>query len=222
MERNGNKIITRLDAIAAGLNKFFTGKPCKYGHVCAQRTSNWACVECDLRNGMEWAKNNPAKVLEAGRKYGKSEHGKAKKAEWLASPDAATAKSRYNTSDKGRACNRRCYAKNPEKRAESTAKHYVENPEMYLSYSRNRRARVRNAEGSHTKDDISRIRKSQKDRCAYCRVGLKKKGHVDHIQPLSSGGSNWPRNLQLLCGPCNLSKHRRHPIEFAQEKGFLL
>jgi hypothetical protein len=36
-------------------------------------------------------------------------------------------------------------------------------------------------------------------------VGL----HIDHIRPVSLGGSNDPSNLQLLCARCNLSKYNR-------------
>jgi hypothetical protein len=30
---------------------------------------------------------------------------------------------------------------------------------------------------------------------------------IDHIHPRSRGGGNDPDNLQVLCGPCNRSKH---------------
>jgi site-specific DNA-cytosine methylase len=35
-------------------------------------------------------------------------------------------------------------------------------------------------------------------------------------------GANWPRNLQWLCAPCNLSKGARDPIVFSKSIGRLL
>jgi 5-methylcytosine-specific restriction endonuclease McrA len=40
-------IITRAQAKAVGLKRYFTGKPCKYGHLCEKYTSCLKCVECD-------------------------------------------------------------------------------------------------------------------------------------------------------------------------------
>lgn len=96
------------------------------------------------------------------------------------------------------------------------------NPEAKRALVRLRRARKRGAIGNHTAEDINRIRDVQRDRCAYCRTGLSGGGSVDHIIALSKGGSNWPNNLQLLCTPCNSSKHNRDPIDFARSRGRLL
>jgi 5-methylcytosine-specific restriction endonuclease McrA len=96
------------------------------------------------------------------------------------------------------------------------------NPEKYLARMRNRRARKRSAEGVHTADDVSIIRSMQKDRCASCRTKVNGKGHVDHVRPLSKGGSNWPSNLQILCSRCNLSKGSKDPIDFSRSRGLLI
>ena len=40
------QIINRQEAKAAGLDKYFTGKPCRRGHLSQRRTSNSQCIEC--------------------------------------------------------------------------------------------------------------------------------------------------------------------------------
>ena len=78
------------------------------------------------------------------------------------------------------------------------------------------------AEGTHTAEDIARIYRAQRGRCAYCRQEVGKDFDVDHIQPLSKGGTNWPANLQITCHLCNRKKKARDPLEFARSLGLLL
>lgn len=42
-------IITRKEAKATGLKRYFTGKPCKRGHVVEQLVSSCECVRCHER-----------------------------------------------------------------------------------------------------------------------------------------------------------------------------
>lgn len=106
------------------------------------------------------------------------------------------------------------------------AEYRARNPEKCSEHSRNRRARKRNAEGSHTATDIARIFEHQRGLCANCHAKLFKSGkqtfHVDHIVPLAKGGSNWPDNLQCLCPQCNNRKRAKDPIAWANENGRLL
>jgi len=76
--------------------------------------------------------------------------------------------------------------------------------------------------GSFTKDDVARILKEQRGKCAYCRKSLKAGHSVDHVMPLVLKGSSNPNNLQLLCKSCNSSKGGKHPIDFARKRGLLL
>lgn len=113
-------------------------------------------------------------------------------------------------------------AANKEKVAEKNRRHRLENPEMYRQYCRNRRAKRAAAEGSFSADDLAVIRRRQKDRCCYCRTDLKGGGEPDHIIAIASGGSNWPRNIQIACRPCNRRKHSKSPEDFARQIGLLI
>lgn len=98
----------------------------------------------------------------------------------------------------------------------------IENPSLAREHSRNRRARKLAAEGTHTAEDIAALFVLQKGKCACCHVSLRKKYHVDHMQPLSKGGGNDKYNLQLLCPTCNIRKHAKPPHEFMRENGYLI
>jgi len=40
------KIISKHEAKARGLSRYFTGKPCKHGHIAERKTSQSNCIEC--------------------------------------------------------------------------------------------------------------------------------------------------------------------------------
>jgi hypothetical protein len=93
----------------------------------------------------------------------------------------------------------------------------LKNPEAHRERVRLRRSRLNKAAGSHTDEDLARIRRRQKDRCRYCQTPLNGKGHRDHIVPVSRGGSNYPRNMQWLCSDCSLRKSTKSEAEFIAE-----
>lgn len=125
--------------------------------------------------------------------------------------------------------------RNRDKRLATTAKWRDENreytrecardysrrfPEKGRANAKNRRARLLGADGQFTADDIAHITKRQNGKCACCKKS--RKLTVDHIQPLSKRGSNWPANLQMLCRPCNSRKGNRDPVRHMQSLGLLI
>jgi len=100
---------------------------------------------------------------------------------------------------------------NPERVREIKRRWKQANPDKVTAATQTRRARMKGAEGHHTAADIAAIRAKQDGRCANakCRVDLRDGAHLDHIKPISRGGSNWPANLQWLCPTCNLVKGDR-------------
>lgn len=70
-----------------------------------------------------------------------------------------------------------------------------------------RRALEKKAKGKFTLKDWKRILKEHFFRCAWC--GTKHGLTIDHVIPLSKGGSNFPSNLQPLCRSCNSRKSNK-------------
>lgn len=68
--------------------------------------------------------------------------------------------------------------------------------------------RSRGQPGRFSQHDIEALFEKQHKQC-LCGVRLtktEKSCRINHIMPLSRGGTNWPHNLQLLCARCNDSK----------------
>ena len=116
---------------------------------------------------------------------------------------------------------------NKERRHESYVKRYYADIESsrkrHAVNAQNRRARIKEVGGVLSKDIFDKLFFLQRGKCACCKIDLKSiVAHIDHIHPIALGGENSDRNVQLLCKPCNHQKSWRHPIDFMQEKGFLL
>jgi len=121
----------------------------------------------------------------------------------------------------------RIYYLNNQSSIRAKQKAYREaNPEIKRSLHHKRRSIKAGAEGKFTSAEIADLLKKQRIMCALCSRKLKDSGpekfHMDHIQPLSKGGTNWISNIQLTCPSCNLKKNAKDPFEFAKQNGKLL
>lgn len=120
---------------------------------------------------------------------------------------------RRNNPDKIKAYSKYYYDANRENQIAKSRNIYRQKHNHYIILGKKAGAKKRSAmvqaEGSFTAADILELREMQCDLCAYCGIRLHGEYHIDHIIPLSRGGSNWPDNLALTCAYCNLSKRNK-------------
>ena len=116
--------------------------------------------------------------------------------------------SRRSYHNGGKEKSREWHKNNRAKRAEYWQRQYAKNREKYIFQKTMETYVRRGAEGKFTKEDVHAMLINQCGLCAFCGVQLKKY-HIDHILPISRGGTSWPHNLQLTCPHCNHSKRNR-------------
>jgi 5-methylcytosine-specific restriction endonuclease McrA len=60
-------IISRTDAIARGLRRYFTGKPCRRGHIGERRVKDYVCLECERVYDKEYDQQPESKAKDRER-----------------------------------------------------------------------------------------------------------------------------------------------------------
>jgi 5-methylcytosine-specific restriction endonuclease McrA len=109
------------------------------------------------------------------------------------------------------------YAKShPEVRRRCALNYRANHPERVRiqrsACAHRRKARLKNCQVGDA--GVSRLiaswKKEKTFTCSYCRLEFPiNKLHVDHIRPLSKGGSHTKENICKACGPCNIRKRDR-------------
>jgi 5-methylcytosine-specific restriction endonuclease McrA len=143
-----------------------------------------------------WAKQNPEKMKASQKKYNKTQKAKER---WR----------RYGEKHREeRNAYSREYHKNHRKHYNEVHRKWVgKNKDKARHIDRKQHARRKQAIGSHTLEEWNEIKKAQNYRCAKC--GKKKKLTIDHIIPLSKGGTHYRDNIQALCKSCNCKKSNK-------------
>ncbi len=220
------KIISRNEALALNLTRYFTGVPCNHGHICERMVRNRWCVICAYNAKKKcWRKKSKIKKeslpINVARKNklktyctGKPcSNGHIAPKYTINSTCVVCFKIATNTPDfiKKRSIYNKKYSKTDIAKINN------------IKSQRTRRARKKKCDGVFTEAQVAALLVKQKNKCAFCFVKIFLLTlHRDHIIPLALGGSNWISNIQLLCAKCNQRKNKKDPVKFAQENGRLL
>lgn len=162
--------------------------------LATMRRWYWKNPEARRRVAREWREANPEKTKEFGRIYYRDNRERLLKRAHLH------------------------YRQNRERYAEMARRWRKENPNKVRFYRRRREALERGADGSHTLKEVESLYGQQQGKCFHCGADISNGYHVDHWMPLSRGGSDYIKNIRLLCPPCNLSKNNKLPSEWCPEK----
>ena len=184
---------TRAEAKATGAKYYFTGEPCKHGHIAPRKTKG-ACIEC-LK--LEWEKGNQTRA-EYFRAYNKSEAGQKAKREYYEKNKAEVIA--------------RAQARDTTKVTQYKTDYKARNPDLYKELVSLRRRRFRLATPKWlTAEHKMEIRLKYRLAIELSRrTGVRHA--VDHIVPLQGEevcGLHVPWNLEVVTQKENLKKSNK-------------
>ena len=194
----------RSKALTIGAKYYFTGKPCKYGHLSRRHADDRKCLECDRLYALKRQARAP-------------ERERAIFAEWREKNRPRVRenhkRSRTKNAEKVAARLRQWWIANGETQAAKRKTWAAENRHVIYALNAKRRA----AEIQATPPWADRY--AEEFKAIYAEsIRLSKetgiKHHVDHYYPLrgkNSCGLHVPWNLQVIPAKENLSKRNRDP-----------
>lgn len=113
----------------------------------------------------------------------------------------------------------RRHAKHRVKRIAAYRAWLERNPDKKKQYetvhNQRRRAQVLGNGGNHTGEQLEELFASYAGKCVYCTSDATE---VDHIVPISKGGTNDIENLVPACAPCNRRKFNGSLLTFMIRK----
>lgn len=203
------RLISRSEALDQGLMWYFTGKPCKNGHIDQRYVKNWTCASC-IRDTLErtadyrreWMTANKDRVYDLNKSYRDADPiaWAEKNKRWrLANPDKCSNHRKAS------------YYRHHERRKVGMVEWRKQNKAIVSALQAKRRAAVMQRTPAWlTPTDRVEINAIY----AYC-AALRQCGldyHVDHIVPLRGktvSGLHVPWNLQVIPALDNIRKGNR-------------
>lgn len=204
-------------------DRYATGG-CKTCSKAANVKWRLANREAERLRGVAWRAENPEKVKAINNKWYADNPG-AHVAYRAANADKVkTARRLYNAANRKNISVRGAAyrAANRDRIAAKSAAWSKVNIELRRVHWQNRRARKMIGGGKLSKGLSEKLFILQKGKCPCCKQPLGDNYHLDHIVPLALGGANIDDNIQLLRAKCNKQKSAKHPVNFMQERGFLI
>jgi len=221
------EVITRKQAKEQGLKHYFTGKPCKHGHI-AKRVTAGGCVECMAVNQRAHEERRRARRLadpafdakmkakqnRAAKKYTERhpERRQQLRDAWLAVPENRARKLFTNNRNKQteHALEVRRARRNLRYQEDLA---YRDRCKVHAADQNTKRRRARNAVVLTVQEQM------QVEAIYQLRIELTRatgvEYHVDHRIPLAKGGKHHPDNLWVIPAVDNLRKGAKMPEELA-------
>lgn len=239
------QVISRKEAKAAGLKRFFTGKPCKNGHIAEISVSSYVCMECgNARNKAKYHADLEKSRIDRRKYYSENSsriNGNSKKYRDYNKDNLRIKKHEYyekikldnnwkNRQKERRELNKEAKREYDRKRAEEKSTENVARATLWNRLNKDRRKfilfsydskrRLQKKDGDSTKA-IFEWEKKEPKVCYWCSTPCADKYHIDHYEPLSKGGKHIVKNLVIACPGCNLKKNAKDPYKFAKQVGRL-
>lgn len=197
-----DRIVHLADAVILGIRWYFTGVPCRHGHVSKRSVSNRECRACvDARHRQKRAIDPaPYRTREKARREANPElyrqHAKASRARHI---------------EARREGQKAAYRRNPEAAKVRAKKWQSLNPGKLAYQVQRRRAWVKQATPKWL------TKEQRREMMALYVEAASRPGewHVDHVVPLRNKlvcGLNVPWNLQIITGDENRQKGNRFDV----------
>lgn len=181
-------MVSLKDARAAGLKRYFTGQPCKHGHIAERLVSTRKCCQCNAMHVVAWGAANPEKRKEYDQRW------------------------RAKNPEKARASAMNWHAANKKRVQEMISSWYASNPHVRAAKEAKRRAEKRARVPSWFGEFDAFV---MREAAALARMRKAVTGmewHVDHMIPLlarKASGLHCAANLQVIPAFLNIRKLNR-------------